>query len=631
MRARFSTGTVSGERHRRTTIPTGLAFLDYLSLMILLAVAAGVIWVLGGNRDWVMMPAVFLVFTAGIIFVFRFLVTRYRTDIAIPPGGWIALVFLVYPVLLLPFSKIPYETILQIFRFASYVLAYWMWFNLLRVNGRWRWALSIVLVSVSMMACYSIIQDVQGTRSVVFAERHPNYGMRASGAYICPNHFAHLLVMIILASLGLLLSRKPGTALKLFAGYAVITCLYPLFLSESRSGWIGLAIGLVVMAVTAFSGRGLKKLLVVMLIAPLIAIATGWIVWKISPRVQMRVADAMTGNMRIPLWQDSIDVALLSPWLGNGLGTYRHIYPHFRKNLQMTNDPEFAHNEFVHFWGELGLLGLGIAGLLVLLVFYRAWQRAYEQSSGAESASIPAAITAIIAGSWTHAFFDFNFNIFGNVHAYIFLLAALMAAAGRGRHDHTLNVAGPRARLAGIAIVVLIVVAGGMYGRLAGSYFQYIRGLSQLDLHEWEGAADRFKRATRISEGNWRAHLAYADVMRTRAFWMRNPEIRDQWVKESMQSYETAGRLNSWEGNVWYGMGMLYAMHGDQETALALKRKAADEIPKNTFYLNALGLQLVKMRRDQEALDAFTKSMAAEPTPVAERNIALLTRRLATP
>jgi len=597
----------------------------------MIMVPAGVIWVLGGNRDWIMMPVIIGVLLVLVLFLYRFLVSPLRYEIEVPPGGWFSLVFLSYLVIQNLFSEIPYDSVLETFKFSSYVIAYWVWFNLLRVNGRWRWTLSLIFISVSMMACFAIIQEVHGTRSVLIGERHPDYAMRASGTYICPNHFANLLVMIILAGTGILLSKKSGSALKLFAGYAILSSLYPLLLSESRSAWIGLVAGLVVLAITSVSGRGVKKLMAVILLAPLIAASVSWVVWKASPRVQTRVAEALAGNMRIPLWQDSVDIALQAPWIGHGLGTYRHIYGHFRNHLKMTEDPVFAHNEYIHFWTELGFVGIVLGGLLVLTIIFRATRRAMQQSANGESAFIPAAITAVMGGSWSHAFFDFNFNLFGNVHVYVFLLAALFAASGSDGRTLKLAVTGQWARVAGIVMILGVLLATAFYINLTASYFHYIKGLAWLDAHDWESAATKFEKSFSLSKNNWRAHLSHADLMRTRAFWMRNPEIRNKWVAESTERYELIHRLNPWEGSVWYGLGILYDIKGDQESSLAMKRKAAEEIPRHTFYLNALGMQLVKMRRDREALEVFLKSIEAEPTTVASKNIEMINRRLGAP
>jgi len=632
MNGRFTTGAHTRERRHRSFVPRTLAVLDHAVLLILMAVAAGVIWILGGNRDWILMPAVLAVLSASILFVYRFLASPLRHEIAIPPGGWISLLFLGYLITILPAAKISYESVLQTFKFATYILAYWGWFNLLRINGRWRWACAIMLLSVSMMACFAIVQDVQGTRSAVLAERDASYGMRASGAYICPNHFAHLLVMIMLLATGLLLSRRCGIALKLFAGYSIAIAAYPLLLTESRSGWIGLMAGLLVTGLVTAVAKGFKRVIAVILLMPLLMSLCAFAVWKISPRVQARIHDAMTvENVRIPLWKDSVDVARLAPWIGNGLGSYRHIYPHYRNELKVTNDPEFAHNEYLHFWSEIGLIGMGVGALMVISLVYHGMRLLRDEEKSSGSAAIPASIMAVIAGSWSHAFFDFNFNIFGNVHVYVFVIAALFAASGSGALATHVPVTDARYRIAGWTLILMLVAAGVAYAPLTASYFRYIHGEARLKAHFWEAATEDFNRAIEISGENWRAHLALADTMRTRAFWMRDPQNRAAYIQTSMQHYTIAGLLNPWSGNVWYGISVLHDMKGDQEAALGMKRKAATEIPRNIFYMNEVGLQLVRMKRFEEALEAFRESNDVEPSVVAQRNIETLSRRLAAP
>ncbi|HMO51377.1 MAG TPA: O-antigen ligase family protein [Kiritimatiellia bacterium] len=628
MRGAIPGGSDTRRRRRKSSLPGSLLALDYVVLILLLLVAAGVMWVLGGNRMWISAPVILAVMALGIVGVSRFFLSNYRSTWVIPAGGAVGVVFLTYLVVIRPFAEISYEAGQEMFRYVSYVVAYFLWVNVLRVNDRWRWSLALVFLSISGMAWYAMIQHAQGTNMVVLTVRPDDYGMRASGAYICPNHFANLLAMAIPVALGLLFSPGAGVALKLFAGYTALICLYPLFLTLSRSGWISLMVSLVVFAVLMATRKGIKRVLMVALLAPLLVGTAGVVVWKMSPQVQKRVAQAIQGDIRIPLWQDTITMIERSPIIGNGLGSYRYMYAHFRDKLPMIHDPEFAHNDYLHFWSDIGVIGLGL-GLLMMLAVTVRMMRMMRRDQDDRNTPMMAGMLAMLAGVAAHTLFDFNLHIFANVHVMVFLIAAAVAATYDPEVDRTVSFRGVvSARAWGAVLIALLAFGLLVYGRKTISYFYELDGESHLLASRWENAQGQFARAYAVAPGNWRAHLAYAHALRTRSFWMRNPEVREPWIDEAIRHYEIAGQLNPWEPGVWFGLGGLYKMRGDDEAALAMRRKTVERIPRHSFYLNALGQQLRDMGQLEEALAVFQQSMVVEPTTLAERNIQILRRRL---
>lgn len=594
-------------------------------LVPLLALAVGVVWILGGNRPWIMMPVILVTLLVAILFVVRFFVSRYRHDLVIPAGGLVALMLVGYLAAVAPWTGIPYEAWQAFFRFLSYAVAYWVWVNLLRFNHRWRWALAVLMLSVSIMAWYALIVDAQGSRSVLWATRPDQYEMRASGTYICPNHFAHLLQMVMLVSLGVVFSRGVGVPLKLFAGYSVLIGIYPLFLTLSRAGWIGLMAGLVVFALALASRAGLKKFLVAAVVAPLIVGALGIGTWMVSPQAKTRVDQALQGDVRLPLWRDSIEIIREAPWLGHGLGSYRYLYPRYHHHLPLIVDPEFAHNDYIHFWAEIGLAGIALAGLMFLLISARAIRVLGRDRHGGDAA-LMAGLLAMLAGTAAHTFFDFNLNIFGNVHVMIFLVAALVAATYNKNTDHTVSLARPSAPWTGSGLILLLIMFVVIYGRMTASYFSETRGEVFAHAEQWDDAEKAYQRAIALAPGNWRAHLDYGSVYRLQAFWMRDSAQRQRLIEGGLHHYGIAVRQNPWSPAAWHGMGVMERLRGYPEQALVYFRKAHALVPKQVFYWHEIGHQLRNMRRYEESLEVFSASMKIDPTDIARSNIAILNR-----
>ncbi len=612
-------------RRQRSSIPKELLISDYIALAILLLLAAGIVWILGGNRMWIMAPMILLTLLAGEVFLARFMVASRRSTLIVPPGGIAAFLLVGYLALLKPWAEVPYDAGDQFFRFLSYAMAYWMWFNLLRYHQRWKWALGLVMLSVSIMACYAIMQDVHGSRMAVLVQRHDDYGMRASGAYVCPNHFAHLLHMLILISIGVLAAPGVGIPLKLFAGYMLAVGIYPLYLSLSRSGWIGLMAGLVVFAVAMAARKGARLFAVALIVAPLVVGALGALVWKLSPQVQARVEQALRGDVRITLWQDSLEIVKDAPWFGHGPGSYRYMYPSYHDKMMANRDPEFAHNDYIHFWAEMGLAGLVLGAALWLLIA----RRAIKVIRGGENNASPVlmcGLLAMIAGTLAHAFFDFNLNIFGNVHVMVFLVAAMMAASLPEKPDGMIDVSSRRSRLVGMLLMIILGVLIATYANRGLSYLHEVRGESYALSEKWPEAEMAFEQSIKWRSDNWRSLMLLGHVNRVQAFWMRRPDARAGLIDAGIECYEQAKAGNPWVAELWFGRGLLYRIEDKPEEALNCLREAVKRAPRYASHLNELGQQLRLMNRYAEAREVYMTSLTWDPTPIAKKNIEILDR-----
>jgi len=614
-------------RRRKISLPVSLTILDLSALLLLSLLPVVGVWIFGGNRLWIMGPMILICFCAAILGVIRFFISTYRRDVVIPPGGWVLLVFFAYLLGSWYFAAVPYEAFLETMRFLSYIIAFWLWINLLRFHNRWKIVLVLLMLSASLMAWYALIQDVHGTRNVLNVIRPAQYEMRASGAYICPNHFAHLMQMMMLIGVGVVCCRRIDLSIRLIAGYTTLICLPALYLTESRSGLIGLMVGLVTLFVAVSIRKGLKKFLLALVIVPLLAASAGVVAWKVSPMLQTRVEAAMKGDIRLVIWKDSMEIVKESPIVGSGLGSYRWMYPHFRANLLDNADPEFAHNDYLHYWAEMGLVGLVIMAVVVAAIVWFG-VGVIRRRDTAENAWLMAGMLGMMAGSLAHAFFDFNFHIFANTHVYIFLMCTMIVAVADGETEKTADVTGRSVVWLGWILGLVLVVAAMIYGRSMVSYGYVLAAEKRMATMEWDQAQKLYRQAITWAPGNWKAHIGYAHLMRTRSFWVRDRSLKEEWLSLSRVHYELSLEKNPWEVDAVYGLSGLYKLTGDQEKTLELRRKCTEMVPRHVFYLNELGLQLKDMGRFKEALDVYLASQSVETSPAAERNIPLLRAKL---
>lgn len=198
---------------------------------------------------------------------------------------------------------------------------------------------------------------------------------------------------LILASL--LWGRRPkshSTLLRFGLAVLLISLVVLLFLTQSRSGWLGLGMGLAALLLMHLwwglprlrrgmvaGGGGLSA--VFLLAAVLYTHTDNWAdLWQRPPQ-DTPIGDLSTLDFRREVWSWGITAVEESPLTGIGLGAYRRVAPQ-RYPLAIPSDFDIAHvhNIFLQVLLDTGLVGLvGYLGLLILtaVIGWRAAGRSY--------------------------------------------------------------------------------------------------------------------------------------------------------------------------------------------------------------------------------------------------------------
>jgi O-antigen ligase len=618
-------------RHFARPLSPVQSVFEWVCMALLLAASLGSMWYFGGTKVWSMAPPL-LAFALGLVLFFLRPFLFDEVDrLPVPPGGWAAVGVLGAVLVWLPFAPVPHDAALFAVKLASAVAAYWVWTDLASHHGRWRWLIGLLIFTVTLMGWYALILHGHESNAVLYRARPEQYGMRASGAFVCPNHFAHLIGMVLTVGLALLLGRESGAVLRLLAGYAWLVLLPVLYLTESRSGWLGLAAGvLTVVAVTGWRAGAARALLGV-LAALLVIALSGWLLWTYSPVVHARVAAALQGDVRQVLWRDTWAMIEARPWLGFGPGSYRWVFPHYQAHFRSHIDPEYAHNEYLHAAAEVGVVGL----LLLLAPFGLAvlgmLPRIRRATHGREATLIAAGLGAL-AATGLHAAFDFNLQVFSNLHA-LALLAGIMLCGWSANQPgravvparppwlRTTAVAGMLGAL-GLGVVTLGLWMGWHWTE---------RAEAERERLQHDAAEAHYLRACRWSPWYAEPRVGLGDLARSRTFWLRAAEPKQAAAAEALRWYGEAGRLNPWDPAAPFGRSRLQRHLGRPEEALAGLAEIVQRNPYHAYYLAQWGVALFDAGRDAEALEAFRRSRDAQDTAMARTYIQLLQDRLRAP
>ncbi len=311
-----------------------------------------------------------------------------------------------------------------------------------------------------------------------------DYGRRASGFYVCPNHLAGLLEVLGIFGLSITCwSRFPAWA-KLLSAYATAVCYFGLVLTGSRGGYLS-ALGSL-FAFMALSALVLWQLSArffwriggpALIVAGLIGVAASSFVHK-NAYLSDRADHMFESNVRLEMWNAAIQQWKLEPLFGTGSGTYKYFGRQFR-SPQLIADPIYVHNDYLQLLAEYGLAGGALFLIFLGSHLWNGWQnfrrlalkrvavssRLLSNAMALQLGAIPAVVAYMI-----HSFFDFNLHIPANVLLVAFVFG-LLANAGA---QHQAELPEPRRSILGWRLVlpsIALFVAIESVRLLPGEYF----------------------------------------------------------------------------------------------------------------------------------------------------------------
>ncbi len=309
------------------------------------------------------------------------------------------------------------------------------------VSGRWRRVLVAVLLGTGALAA------VQGIAQFMFQlgpEEFVLFGrfMRAYGTFEQPNPYAGYLGLTLPVAVGMIFAgfvttgERIPTRWLVWAGGTGVLMAAALVMSWSRGAWLGAAaaLGVMVIAVVARSGRAAVLGLVFVLLLAYLVLASGLsflppsVVQRFSDFVPylgvvdvrgMEVTDANYAVLeRMAHWQSAMDMWIDHPWLGVGIGNYEVAYAQYALP-QWSLALGHAHNYYLNIGAEAGFLGmLAYLGLWAVALL-QSWRAARTASGWTWGVAL--GVLGVLVHLSVHNVFD---NLF--VHAMYLQLAILL-------------------------------------------------------------------------------------------------------------------------------------------------------------------------------------------------------------
>jgi O-antigen ligase len=196
-----------------------------------------------------------------------------------------------------------------------------------------------------------------------------------------------------------------------------------ILLSYSTGGWLGaLAAVLVVLATMQRTRLAIRLGLVagVLLLAVSTLAVGGLLPERLNPLRQ-------TGGFRLDLWVSTIEMIRDHPLLGVGLDNFTYLYQqvYLREGAAAEPNLSHPHNWLLHFWVELGVLG--VVALLWLL--WRFAMRARVSLADPRCAWVTAGAVGAMVDLLVHGFIDNSYFLVDL--AFVFWLSLALVAEAR--------------------------------------------------------------------------------------------------------------------------------------------------------------------------------------------------------
>jgi len=334
----------------------------------------------------------------------------------------------------------PHASLQALLKSLAYSCIFFLLLTLTSSRSRLMLLARALVYSAVIQAIYAVTMHLENAQNEIFAEPF-FHGDSAKGTYPNRNHLAGYLEMTLAIGIGLLiagLSDRTADSWKRFFSHLIDWMLSPkmvlrlalcvlviaLTTTHSRMGNTAFFSALLIAGVLGiFLSRHATRntvVLLVSLVAIDLFIVGSWFgVEKLAKRIeQTTISDVQVreepASYTIPLIRDYAA-------FGSGPGTFYITFPRYRPET-VINFYDYAHNDYIQFVAESGVIGIAILGLLVVLTLGAAlkaqWQRRDPLMRGMSFACIMA-VTALLI----HSSVDFNLQIPANAVYFMVVLA----------------------------------------------------------------------------------------------------------------------------------------------------------------------------------------------------------------
>ncbi|NVK40761.1 MAG: O-antigen ligase family protein [Oceanospirillaceae bacterium] len=334
---------------------------------------------------------------------------------------------------------------------CAYAMLFVLVLGLFNTRRRLTLLLSVLVVSGTLQAFYGTLMTLSGTEWLLVGGKEAYRG-DATGTFVNRNHLAGYLEMTLACGVGLLLALRDGRpfrwryVLELLEGpktrlrIALVIMVIALVMTHSRMGNAAFFASLMIIgSLFTFLNKEHRlrniAILVSLVIIDVLVVSQFFGLDKLKERLletqfNDEVVDgevvASANEQRDDIFGYALPLLKESPLTGIGAGAFEASFQRF-PGADIRLNFDHAHNDYLQFAIEFGLIGSLPLALFALLAFYHALKALWRCESWYRSGIGFGAAMGILA-LLIHSFTDFNLQIPANAATFVVLCAIAVLA-----------------------------------------------------------------------------------------------------------------------------------------------------------------------------------------------------------
>ncbi len=338
-----------------------------------------------------------------------------------PPICWAIIAFLILAVVRYTQADVEYVARLELTRIAVYACLFALVLNNLHRQETCQWVVVLLLGVGMILSVLAIYQFATGSSRIWGWVKPIQYGQRGSGTFICPNHLAGYLELLLPIALSYVFLSKVKPVFRVFYGYTAVVLLGGIATSVSRAGW--LSTGIMLLFLVGFLFR-YQKFRVVSLVTLVVIFLAGAYFYSKADYVQKRFLKMNTPgqaeaiSVRPMIWNSAKRMWGDHLWFGVGPGHFDVYWQPYRHPAVQAR-PFWVHNDYLNVLADWGIVGGSLlGGVLVCLGIgvFKTWkyvQRSQDGigSKGSDRAALVFGISLGLGTVLIHTAVDFQFQV----------------------------------------------------------------------------------------------------------------------------------------------------------------------------------------------------------------------------
>ena len=506
------------------------------------------------------------------------------------PTCWAVLAFVAYAVIRYYQADIEYAARQELITILVCASLFFLVLNHLHRQGSMQLIAYVLFVLATSVSIYAIYQFATDSPFIWNFVKPSQYAKRASGTYICPNHLAGFLELILPLAFAHLFLGRVGHVTRILIGYAALMMLAGIGVTLSRGSWIATALTLTLFFLILLRQRNYRLPAVLFLIALLVGGAVFIANTKHSQeRIQYAFTTGTYEDVRFKLWPPAVRMWQDHPWFGVGPAHFDHRFRQYRPEA-VQNRPERVHNDYLNTlvdWGVVGALIVASAWAILYWGILKSWKFVNFAGDGLKTRQTNKAAWVLggtlgLFALLLHSFVDFNFHIPANaVLAVTFM--AVVSSHLRFATDRYWRPGGWLLRsLVSLGCVAAILVLAGQ-GIRRGRELALLKQAARTPEYSQLRAA-LLRKAFQTEPKNFATTYELGEIYRV-ACSLGNPDAKDMGDR-AMEWFQKTRDLNPFDAYNYlrYAMTLDYLKRFDEATPLM---KRANDLDPNGYYIRA--------------------------------------------